>query len=256
MSSDELESRGRSASRALRMAAAVVGLQAALALAAPAAPAAALAGPQEGAAAFSSNPALVRDLESASLRSPTTAPAARPLSVPLGGGLSLPFRPRLLLPIELNKKTIEKLVPGLVDRNRVPPAGLGILAASDEFAVQLQVTKGSGVLVLGVRRGGPADEAGIVPSKPASRLPGEARYTRGDIIIALDGQRIAKYSDLLGALEKRKPGDTVALQVQRGGAVLEVKVTLEDTRQGSPEAEGMGAGAGGARGGDRLLSLF
>jgi hypothetical protein len=68
-----------------------------------------------------------------------------------------------------------------------------------------------GVLLSGVREGGPADQAGI---------------RGGDSIISFDGVRVDNIYDFTYALRTRKPGQTVEIGILRGGEQLTVTATL------------------------------
>ncbi|GAA4964111.1 hypothetical protein GCM10023205_30160 [Yinghuangia aomiensis] len=63
-----------------------------------------------------------------------------------------------------------------------------------------------------VRAGGPADKAGIKP---------------GDVVIAIDGKKVAGAEELIVAVRTKAPGDTVTLTVQREGKELQLPVKLE-----------------------------
>ncbi len=68
-----------------------------------------------------------------------------------------------------------------------------------------------GALVQTVQSGSPADRAGI---------------QQGDIITAANGQPISGESDLLVALARLKPGDTLTLTINRNGSNMTVRVTV------------------------------
>lgn len=69
----------------------------------------------------------------------------------------------------------------------------------------------SGLLVAQLARGGPAAAAGLLV---------------GDLILALEGQPLAASEDLLDALAAHAPGDTLRLDLVRGGRPLALEVTL------------------------------
>jgi S1-C subfamily serine protease len=76
--------------------------------------------------------------------------------------------------------------------------------------------------VLGVLPRGPAEAAGI---RPFQRGPA-GEVIAGDIITAIDGKPVASLDELLDALERHRPGETVALTLLRGDKSIEVKVQL------------------------------
>ncbi len=51
-------------------------------------------------------------------------------------------------------------------------------------------------------------------------------YGGGDIIVEVGGQKVASYSDLLGALEQTKPGEVVSVKVIRSGQEKTLSVKL------------------------------
>ena len=68
-----------------------------------------------------------------------------------------------------------------------------------------------GVLLSGVRAGGPADQGGI---------------KGGDVIVGFDGVKIDNIYDYTYALRSRKPGQSVRIMIKRGTQSLELSVTL------------------------------
>jgi S1-C subfamily serine protease len=48
----------------------------------------------------------------------------------------------------------------------------------------------------------------------------------GDVLLALDGAAVGQLGDLLPLLEEERIGDAARARVARGGAVLEVAVTI------------------------------
>jgi 2-alkenal reductase len=116
------------------------------------------------------------------------------------------------IPVDL----INRVVPQIIQQGRAPLPGIGIAPADERVAAQLGVR---GVVVLGVRRGSPADQAGIRPFDPRSG-------TVGDIIVAADGQRTQTAADLAAVLEAAGIGNDVTLKVIRGDAERDVKVRV------------------------------
>jgi len=79
--------------------------------------------------------------------------------------------------------------------------------------------------VTGVTANGPADQAGIRAGTQATSQQGLG--AGGDLIIAIDGQPVLRFDDLLKHLINYKsPGDTVVLTVLRGEEQLDISVTL------------------------------
>lgn len=76
---------------------------------------------------------------------------------------------------------------------------------------QVRPTVAIAALVVGVVEDGPAAEAGIEV---------------GDVILAIDGERLQQGIDPREMLSAYQPGDRVELTIQRGERTREVQVTL------------------------------
>ena len=82
----------------------------------------------------------------------------------------------------------------------------------------------TGIYIMSVVPGGPADKAGIVAAKDSG---GTEAPIGGDLVISIDGNSIETYSDLITYLFTNKsPGDNVALTILRDGKQMDVTVTL------------------------------
>jgi S1-C subfamily serine protease len=110
----------------------------------------------------------------------------------------------------------------LIRSGKIIRPGLGVQL--DERNEQITQRLGvKGVLVVDVVRGGAAAKAGIQPT----RRDAEGRLRLGDIITAVDGQKVETPNDLYLALEKYKVGDAVNLTLLRDGKSVQAKVNLE-----------------------------
>jgi 2-alkenal reductase len=118
------------------------------------------------------------------------------------------------IPVDL----INRVVPQIIKNGRAPLPGIGIAPADESVAAQLGVR---GVAVLGVRRGSPADQAGIHPYDPRSGAV-------GDIIVAAGDRRTQTAADLAAALEDAGVGKDVTLRIVRGNVEREMKVRVID----------------------------
>jgi S1-C subfamily serine protease len=78
---------------------------------------------------------------------------------------------------------------------------------------------GSGVQVVSVYAGGPAEQAG---------LQGSDTGGGGDVIEAIDGEAVSSLPELLAEIASHQPGDTVTLSVLRSGSRGEVTVRLTE----------------------------
>jgi S1-C subfamily serine protease len=115
--------------------------------------------------------------------------------------------------------TIRKIVPQIIQFGKVTRPGLGITFVRDEYARQAEV---QGAVIAEVPRASSAYDLG---------LRGLSRDDRGrlfirDVIIGIDGTKIASYDDLYNALDGYKIGDTVTLEVDQGGKNRKVRIIL------------------------------
>jgi S1-C subfamily serine protease len=110
--------------------------------------------------------------------------------------------------------TAKPVVEQLRQQGRVTRAYLGIQAQSVTPAVAASagLSRADGVLVARVVAGGPAAQAGLQAN---------------DVIVALGDVPITNQQDLQQALAGRfKPGETIAVKIERGGAGQTITVTL------------------------------
>jgi S1-C subfamily serine protease len=106
----------------------------------------------------------------------------------------------------------------LLKTGHVQHAFIGIQPAplTPQLAQELGIRQTSGILVYAVTPGGPASHAHVAP---------------GDILIAIAGKPLTTVEDLFTALRQRRPGETVTLQLVRGGKRQSVEVRLSDKPQ-------------------------
>jgi S1-C subfamily serine protease len=115
---------------------------------------------------------------------------------------------------------VARVVPQIIKHGKVVRPGMGIQVAPDQLTRQLNL---KGVLVMGVRAGGPAAHAGL---RPTQRI--ETGHIRlGDLIVAVNREPVNSADDLLDILEKHRVGSAVEVVLLREGKELKVTITLE-----------------------------
>jgi S1-C subfamily serine protease len=92
---------------------------------------------------------------------------------------------------------------------------------------ELDLGADTGALVSEVVPDGPADDAGIEEANGQQTFQGARIRTGGDVIIAVNGQRLKTESDLAELISRQRPGETVTLLVLRDGDEQEIEVKLE-----------------------------
>lgn len=112
------------------------------------------------------------------------------------------------------------VVPELISFGELRRPTLGIELAP-EYLLQRAGIKG--VLILRVSENGPAEKAGILPT----RRDRNGRIVLGDIITGINKDPILSYSDLVLALEKYKAGDRVTVSFLRDDKASQVEIELE-----------------------------
>jgi S1-C subfamily serine protease len=101
-----------------------------------------------------------------------------------------------------------------------------------QLADRLNLPTDSGALIANVVPGGPAEKAGLRGSDQKIRFQGQQVEVGGDVITAIDGQKLVKETDLPELIARHDPGDTVKVQIVRDGEQQTVDVTLGERPTG------------------------
>jgi len=83
-----------------------------------------------------------------------------------------------------------------------------------------------GVLIIEVDKGSAAEAAGL----RSTQVDAKGGVKLGDVIVAIDGERIETSNELFNAMEKRAVGETVKVTVLRGESRVSMAVTLQAVR--------------------------
>jgi S1-C subfamily serine protease len=120
-----------------------------------------------------------------------------------GAGLAIPL------------SVVEKVATSLQSSGRIKRGYLGVQSQTVAIPESLRTGAGlsqeSGLLVVGVERGGPAERGGLLI---------------GDVLVTLGAQPVPNTDELLAALAQVSPGQETTLRVIRGGEPRDVKITL------------------------------
>jgi Do/DeqQ family serine protease len=126
---------------------------------------------------------------------------------PSGGNIGIGFS----IPSNMAKSVMEQLLKdGRVRRGML---GVNIQNITDDTAKALELKDTAGVLVSNVRAGSSADKAGV---------------KRGDIITAINGEKIEDSNVLRNKVAGTMPGSEIKLSVLRDGNPQELTATLEE----------------------------
>ncbi len=115
--------------------------------------------------------------------------------------------------------TLERVVDTLLQHGHVRRGYLGVGAQIARLPKNLAQELGqeTGLLIVSVEPGTPADKAGLV---------------LGDTLVALDSAPVGQLDDLLGALAGEAVGKTMDVGIVRGGSLQQVSVSIGDRPTG------------------------
>jgi S1-C subfamily serine protease len=118
---------------------------------------------------------------------------------------------------------VNQVVPQIIRYGKVVRPSLGIYTADEKINEGIMERLGlEGLLVMDVKPGSGAAQAGIRPTRKTAN--GGVRL--GDIVLAVNGQRLKSRDDLYAAMDQHKVGDTVTVTIHRDNEQQDVKVTL------------------------------
>ena len=124
----------------------------------------------------------------------------------------------------------KKVVPDLIIYGKHEYAWLGVegFAVGTVVAEALGLNRDTrGAFISGVVEGGPADDAGLRGSSGETEIEGSTIPVGGDIIVAIDGQKISGVDDVVSYLiNQGEPGETHIFAVIRDKELVDVPVTL------------------------------
>ncbi len=124
--------------------------------------------------------------------------------------------------------TAKNIANDLMTDGRVHRAFLGVqtLPVGGWLAEALDLPVQEGLLIEAVTRGGPAAAAGL-HGGDRQVLAGMRRIAiGGDVIVAIDDQKIGSPFDMNVILNRKRPGDTVKVSIYRGGKKMDIPVKL------------------------------
>ena len=132
--------------------------------------------------------------------------------------------------------TAKRIAHDLITEGRVHLAYLGIrtFPVSGYLAEALDLPVQDGLLVQAAVQGGPAAAAGIRGGDRIAQAGMQRIAIGGDVIVAVDGTKVASPVDLNIVLNRKRPGDTVTLTIYRGDKKMEVGVKLGERTGNAP----------------------
>jgi S1-C subfamily serine protease len=133
------------------------------------------------------------------------------------------------VPVDLVKRSLDQLRAN----GSAKYAYIGVTTQSlyPQLADRLRLPVDTGALVTKVKKGSPADDAGIQAGNQEVEFQGLRATAGGDVIVAVDGHKIVGETDLPELIAQHEPGDTVTLDIIRDGHNQSVQVTLGERPQ-------------------------
>jgi S1-C subfamily serine protease len=118
-------------------------------------------------------------------------------------------------------------------KGRVSRPWLGVSAVfvAGDLAAALELPEQGGLLIQGVERGSPAEEAGLRGPQRAVIVGDRQLRIGGDLITAVEGQPADSNDALRTVLDRKRSGDSLRLTVYRNGRAVPVTVRLGEAPQ-------------------------
>ena len=133
------------------------------------------------------------------------------------------------IPINTAKAVLNDLVT--LGRVRRPALGVRTIPIDPDLANQMGLASDYGLLIVQVVPGGAADRAGLHGGSERAYLGNVPITIGGDVIVAIDGDKIEDQQDLAQIMNKHRAGDTVHVTFYRGKKKMDVEVTLGEVRE-------------------------
>ena len=133
------------------------------------------------------------------------------------------------IPINTAKAVLGDLVT--LGRVRRPALGIRTIPIDPELAAEMGLPADYGLLIVQVVQGGAADQAGLRGGTERAYLGNIPIMIGGDLIVAIDGQRIDDQQALAQIMNNHRAGDSVRMTIYRGKKKMDVTVSLGEARE-------------------------
>jgi S1-C subfamily serine protease len=130
--------------------------------------------------------------------------------------------------------TAKLIANDLITEGKVRRAYLGVstLELTGWLAEALDLPVREGLLVEQTTKSSPAAAAGVRGGDRAAQAGMRRIYIGGDVIVGLDGQKVANQFDMNVILNRKRPGETVTVTLYRGAKKMDIPVKLGE-REGN-----------------------
>ena len=133
------------------------------------------------------------------------------------------------IPINTAKAVLNDLMT--LGRVRRPALGVVTIPIGPDLADEMGLPADYGLLILQVTPGGAADAAGLRGGTERAYLGNKLIMLGGDLIVAIDGQKVEDEMDLSQMMNNHRAGDTVKITIYRNKKKMDVTVALAEARE-------------------------
>ncbi|PYX72993.1 MAG: peptidase S1 [Acidobacteria bacterium] len=133
------------------------------------------------------------------------------------------------IPINTAKAVLNDLMT--LGRVRRPALGVRTVPVSPELAEEIGLPVDFGLLIIGVVPGSSAEQAGLRAGSERAYLGNIPIMLGGDLIVAIDGEKIQDQDDLTQMMNNHRAGDSVKVTIYRNKKKMDVEVSLGEARQ-------------------------
>ena len=133
------------------------------------------------------------------------------------------------IPINTAKAVLNDLMT--LGRVRRPALGVRTIPISAELAEEMGLPVDYGLLIVQVIPGGSADQAGLRGGTERAYLGNTSIMLGGDLIVAIDGEKVEDEDALAQMMNNHRAGDTVKVTIYRNKKKLDVSVALGEARE-------------------------
>jgi S1-C subfamily serine protease len=129
--------------------------------------------------------------------------------------------------------TAKAVLADLTRYGRVKRPSLGIVSyeIGPDLAEQMGLAVDSGILIEQVIPGGAAEKAGLRGGNEQAYVGNTPILLGGDLIVAIDGQRVTNPQEINAVMEKHQAGDTVSVTFYRGQKQITLKLIAGEARE-------------------------
>jgi S1-C subfamily serine protease len=133
------------------------------------------------------------------------------------------------IPINTAKAVLNDLMT--LGRVRRPALGVRTIPITAELAQEIGLPADYGLLIVQVTPGGSADQAGLHGGTERAYLGNIPIMLGGDLIVAIDGDKVVDEQDLSQVMNNHRAGDPVKVTIYRDKKRMVVNVALGEARE-------------------------